>query len=465
MTNGAETALERARALKAAGRLEEALACNRQAVAQAPNSGVAAHNLAATLGDLCRYAEAAEWTRRALALGARGPETWLVHARMMQGSGAMDAAENAYEEALRLRPDYLDAHRDLAQLRWMRSADVGQACRALDERIARGGGVELLRLKARVQECAGDVAGAAATLDRAAALTPGLAPVHIDRAQLAAEAGDAARHLAEATAALQADRASHAAAKCAVEALLHNGRAGEAAELALRILSAVPGDQGIVALLLTAWRLMGDPRHDALCADPALISAQPIDTPPGWADRGAFLADLATALRARHRWKTHPLDQSLRHGSQTMEDLTLSDDPAIAALFVALRRSIARHIAALGPGDDPVRRRATGAFRLRPAWSVELRPGGFHADHVHPRGWLSSAFYVDVPPAVDEGRQGWLSFGRPGVPTRPALEPFRSIRPEPGTLAIFPSYLWHGTEPFAGDRTRLTVAFDIVPEP
>ena len=29
-------------------------------------------------------------------------------------------------------------------------------------------------------------------------------------------------------------------------------------------------------------------------------------------------------------------------------------------------------------------------------------------------------------------------------------------------LVLFPSYMWHGTVPFAGDEPRLTVAFDLV---
>ena len=37
------------------------------------------------------------------------------------------------------------------------------------------------------------------------------------------------------------------------------------------------------------------------------------------------------------------------------------------------------------------------------------------------------------------------------------------VRPEPGRLVLFPSYMWHGTAPFSGDEDRLTVAFDIMP--
>ncbi|MDQ3144496.1 MAG: 2OG-Fe(II) oxygenase family protein [Pseudomonadota bacterium] len=39
------------------------------------------------------------------------------------------------------------------------------------------------------------------------------------------------------------------------------------------------------------------------------------------------------------------------------------------------------------------------------------------------------------------------------------LEPIAAIAPAPGTLVLFPSFLYHGTRPFpAGER--LSVAFD-----
>ena len=38
------------------------------------------------------------------------------------------------------------------------------------------------------------------------------------------------------------------------------------------------------------------------------------------------------------------------------------------------------------------------------------------------------------------------------------------VKPESGSLALFPAYVWHGTEPFASDEPRLTVAFDVVPD-
>jgi hypothetical protein len=97
---------------------------------------------------------------------------------------------------------------------------------------------------------------------------------------------------------------------------------------------------------------------------------------------------------------------------------------------------------------------------------VRLRDAGYHASHVHPRGWISSAFYVDLPDGMAGAAtpDGCLAFGEPGIVTAPPLHAQHTVRPEPGMLALFPSYTWHGTVPFRGDRARLTVAFDAVPE-
>jgi len=45
---------------------------------------------------------------------------------------------------------------------------------------------------------------------------------------------------------------------------------------------------------------------------------------------------------------------------------------------------------------------------------------------------------------------------------RPLSRP-RGARPEPGLLAQFPAYIWHGVEPFVSEEPRLTVAFDVLP--
>jgi uncharacterized protein (TIGR02466 family) len=452
----------RASSLKAAGRLDEAVALYDRIVRLHPDNHIAWHNYASLLGDLSRFAEGAEAAGQAIARGSRAPETQLVLARALQGCERFDDADAAFREAIRLRPGYAAAHHDLAQLRWMRTADVATALAALDAADDPSG--DLGTIKATILLAAGDAEAAGAVLARALERAPGNAALHLRAAQAAAERGDAAGQLDHAAEALRLAPGAAQAAKATAEALLHAGRVAEAEALIARLRTASPQDQGALALLATAWRLRGDPRYQALCEDPALISTTRIAAPEGWRDLDAFLTDLAAALRERHPWQAHPLDNSVRRGSQTQENLARAPSPVIRALFAALDAPIRAHIAALGRGRDPVRSRAGQDYRIAGAWSVMLGSGGFHTDHVHPQGWLSSAFYVALPDAIAREPEGWLAFGRPGIPTTPPLAPFRRVRPEPGMLALFPSYLWHGTEPFASGAPRLTVAFDILPE-
>jgi hypothetical protein len=90
-----------------------------------------------------------------------------------------------------------------------------------------------------------------------------------------------------------------------------------------------------------------------------------------------------------------------------------------------------------------------------------LQAGGFHSNHVHPLGWISSALYIVLPPDLGRDQAGWLTLGEPRTSSFPLdLPPTRLVEPKPGRLVLFPSWMWHGTRPF-GEGERLTVAFDV----
>jgi uncharacterized protein (TIGR02466 family) len=172
------------------------------------------------------------------------------------------------------------------------------------------------------------------------------------------------------------------------------------------------------------------------------------------------------ALEPWHKHETHPLDQSLRDGSQTPRDLTTIDDPVIKAFYRALDAPIRQYMADVGNGDDhPLTARNTGDYRIAGAWSVKLHGGGRHVNHVHPEGWISSAYYVAVPEetASGENRAGWIKFAEPPFETMPPTPPEKWIAPTAGTLVLFPSFLWHGTEAIHDGSVRVTAPFDAVP--
>jgi hypothetical protein len=213
--------------------------------------------------------------------------------------------------------------------------------------------------------------------------------------------------------------------------------------------------------------MLGDDRYRELLDYTHFVQAATIDLPDGWPDLAAYLADLQAAMERAHTMRAHPIGNSLRQGSQVELAPARSTEPAIRAFPQAIDGPIRRYMRALGTGGDPMRSRNTGRYRITGMWSVRLRPHGFHVNHYHPAGWISSACYLHLPLAVArQGGEGWLKFGEPAFPTRPRLAPEYVLQPTPGLLALFPSYMWHGTVPFAGSEadSRLTIAFDVVPE-
>ena len=450
----AQYPFELARLLARAGQPLEAALAYRAHLELAPGHAAARHNLGAALLDAGQAVPAEEALREALKAGHDAPETWLVLGRALEAQGRHGEAESAYRSALTRRPLDPDAHRDLAQLVWRRTQDVDAASGALDAALQVAAPTELLLQKAKLLEWAGDPGVAFAFLEARAA--------HGDDPVLLAATAQAGLTLDPAGALTFAERAAAlASADPAIlltlcQAQLANGDATAALGTANAARRLAPADQQAIALATTAQRLLGHAsRHDEVNYE--LVRSCRLVAPPPWTDLPSFLADLAAALDARHRLAGHPIGQSTRGGGEASLDARFAEEPAIRAFFEAVQGPIACHIASLGQGEQ--------SFRIAGAWSVRLRPGGFHANHVHPRGWISSAFYVALPGVVEDtaAQAGWLKFGQPGPPTRPSLAPEHFVRPEPGLLVLFPSYLWHGTVPFGGDEPRLSIAFDVVP--
>ena len=327
-----------------------------------------------------------------------------------------------------------------------------------------GGDNALLAAKAAVLQGAGDAHGAYACL-QAKAHQPHASAALLVRAGLAALEFDSPVALALAERARRANPDDAAALNLLVAAQLGVGDARNALRNCEALLATSADDQYLVALQTTAWRLLGDPRYAELCDYANLVVPSQLDVPPGWSDLTDFLADVKISLDRLHDRLRHPLlFQSLRHGTETTGDLARSDDPVIQALFKALDAPIRAYMSRAGNGSDPLRRRNRGAYRFNGGWSVRLRSAGFHNSHVHPRGWISSACYIDLPDGMDgQSSDGCLTFGVPSMRTTPALDMERTVRPQAGMLVLFPSYFWHGTVPFIGERARLTVAFDVVP--
>lgn len=452
-------------ALMASGRKDEAEQAMRRCVAKDPAGREAALRLAAILADNGKPAEAESIVRTEVARHGDAGDSAFVLARALLEQARFDEAETEFRKVVQASPEHQIAHANLMELVWMRTGDAHSASRVIDKVLRAQPHLKGLRItKARL------LTSAQMPREALAELEQGLASAGTDVALLAAATavaldvdGEQAMHYAQRLLELVPD--DRQARVAFGNASLATGKAQQALATADWLYQSDPTDGRALAMRGDALRMLDDPRWRELHDYAHLVRAELIDVPDGWDSRTAYVAQLVDELGRSHTLNAHPIGNSLRGGSQTRLAPVESAYAAIRAFPQAIDGPIRRYMAAIGRGDDAMRVRNTGDYRISGMWSVRLRPNGFHVSHYHPEGWLSSACYLQLPDAVRQhGGEGWLKFGEPAFPTVPALGPEYFIKPEPGLLALFPSYLWHGTVPFSGseDESRLTAAFDVV---
>lgn len=457
--------LLRAQSLLATGDHQRAIPAFQQMVTSTPANGSAWIGLAAALADDGQHAAAEAAVKRATAYGHDNAQTRFVLARALLAQQRYEEAESEFRHAIRLHPGYLQAHINLAETLWMHTGNAKMVSDEIDASLRTHPSLAALRLlKARMLEASGDAAAAMAELDSAIARDGSNPVLHVAASQVAIKC-DAGKALQCARRAMQLGPVDPSMLGTYGNALLATGHPAEAGALADRLLAINPFDGLALALRATAWRMLGDRRYRDLYDYGRFVRPGMIDTPDGWPNLGAYLSDLSRGLLELHAPRTHPIGQSLRHGTQADLVLKRANHPAIRAFAQAIDGPIRRYMQAIGHGSDPLRQRNTGHYELNGIWSVRLHPNGYHINHLHPEGWLSSACYIHLPATVNSrGGEGWLQFGEPGFPTCPPMPPEYFVRPEPGLLVLFPSWFWHGTVPFPGadGDHRLTIAFDVV---
>jgi tetratricopeptide (TPR) repeat protein len=228
-----------------------------------------------------------------------------------------------------------------------------------------------------------------------------------------------------------------------------------------------PHDQSCLALLGTAWRLRDDEQDETLNGYDSFIRVFDLKPPDGFSSMEDFNAELGAYLERMHPQTDAYLEQSLRGGTQTEGCLFGAGHELVEKLRMRIEEAVSAHIADLPADEDhPFLARRVKNFRYAGAWSSLLRDQGFHVNHLHPEGWISSCYYVTVPRETDdpETRNGWIKFGEPSFDL-PLKNPIRrAVQPIPGRLVLFPSYMWHGTVPLRAPSPRTTIAFDAVPQ-
>ena len=251
------------------------------------------------------------------------------------------------------------------------------------------------------------------------------------------------------------------------EALLRAGRHGDAVSPLKKSHVGNPRRSTTLGLLTIAMTEAEDPELSSVVDIETAASERYIDVPEGYGDLAEFNEALHAELETRHKNLPPPINQTMRGGTQIPDHLFNGATGTVALLKTEIAKSISRFIADLTVDPDhPFLRHVNPDFRFTGAWSTILRGAGYDASHIHDEGWLSGVYYVKVPDLPDEKwetGEGCIQFGAP--PERYVSELNRArrlIRPEAGKLVLFPSYVWHGVQPFTGNDTRHSIAFDVI---
>ncbi len=429
------------------------------------SSLIALHNKSVILRHRKKYSEAVEISTRAIRLN---PNVANVHQNLgscYAAQGETEKAIAAYQRAVQLEPQSTSHHHWLNQLLWIEGRDdflhsYYQVIKASpDAHELRRELVYKLILAERLDEA----------LEHSNALV-GDDPSNPFNYKLL---GGVLRKRRRFDEALEAHRKAYwmntdnAACK---EELATSYLAAADAHAALQLLEELilgqPLHQGYLALKATALRILGSEEYHDYYDYDRLLLCEVIEPPAGYSSLADFNHDLREQLLKLHISKEHPLDQTLVNGTQTIDDLFMDPEGPAMLLQQCFDKVMYRFLERL-PMDPshPTLARNRRGFNCTGAWSVLLRQTGFHKNHYHSAGWYSGPYYVDLPKVVDDvdRQEGWIKFGEPSFECVVALPPDRIVKPEPGLMVRFPSYMWHGTIPFNSEEKRLVVSVDLDP--
>jgi uncharacterized protein (TIGR02466 family) len=180
----------------------------------------------------------------------------------------------------------------------------------------------------------------------------------------------------------------------------------------------------------------------------------------------ALVEDVARAAALLAREDTAGIAWCRRKGYAGYTSYASLDDlpwrfPAFATLARHITRHARRYADALDHdlGGKPL--------VLDDLWVNVLAPGGMHGSHLHPNAVISGTFYVAVPPGaralkLEDPRLGFLMAAPPKHRTAPRhRQTFVEVRPSPGTLLMWESFLRHEVPPNGGATERVSVSFNL----
>jgi cytochrome c-type biogenesis protein CcmH/NrfG len=376
-------------------------------------------------------------------------------AAAMASEGDVAGAETLLSETLVQHPDWMDGHTVISALRWTHGDQQNFACsyEAACKAEPQNAALWIAWFSAIAQtrnwpDCVDILARAEKVLGQTASIVAA-------RLFVACESGNTQQ--AEDYLALSAHIKGDTINLCRIRHFIRQRRLPDALAVIMPLVQS-----GSAALfwpyLSLIWRLQGNARHLWLDRPDILIKSLAVDLTT------AEYAELAEVLRALHTQQQPYLEQSVRGGTQTDRSVMLRHEPILQQTRTRWLEVIRNYVSALPAVEEghPLLGVPRKQLMIEGSWSVRLLKQGRNVPHTHPRGWLSTAFYISLPSPENMGPApaGHIAFGMPPEDLGLDLPPYCTIKPIVGQTAVFASTMWHSTIPFE-DGERLVLALDV----
>ncbi len=416
------------------GRLEEALGFAKEAVAVLPGEVGCRLTLARVHDALEDFAAARKVSGVALEIDNDHFDAWFSHGNYAFKMSDYGAAAEAFRRANALEPDRVEPLVNL------------------------GGALDRL---GRPDE-------ALQAYEKALELRPESPPILLNVGRMHGNHGRHREAIAAYERAIAADAEFSDAWVNLAVAYLRAGEPNAGLRAVAKTLEFFPGDRSATSLAMIAYQQLGDlDNYRKLYAFNDLIYGDELGVPSEFGTAEDFNSALADAVLAHPTLIHEPAGKSTRRGYQT-GNLVNADDSGV---FGLLKTQVLEHIerflarpfdnsghpyAQFGPDDCD--------FYM---WATVLDEQGHQDPHIHPAGWVSGVYYVQVPVSNPDDTAGWIEFGRPEG-SIPGVDESNTdivqLPAEAGKLFLFPSYFYHRTIPYHGETPRISIAFDLVPK-
>lgn len=99
-------------------------------------------------------------------------------------------------------------------------------------------------------------------------------------------------------------------------------------------------------------------------------------------------------------------------------------------------------------------------------WVNILPPGGVHTSHIHPHSVISGTYYVTIPEGasalkLEDPRLGFMMAAPPRkAKAKPENRQFAYLKPNPGTILLWESWLRHEVPLNEAESERISVSFN-----